>query len=326
MPATLPFDPSLSEADHDLAALADRVSDSGECAISFCCYGLPGTGKSAYARYIAQRMGLDVIEKRASDLFSMWVGQSEKRIAQAFQEAADRRAMLILDEAHHAAPSSATRYAIDSQFTRAVRRLSSKFEHRLFLSATPHNGHSNSFSSLLEILDPQRFTRGVPVRAGDLDPVMVRRLKSDLKYFGETFPERVVEPIRIAGLPEDSPDLVLPRLLGAYGETLRARAAALPPKQAGLTRLAFVGLQQRLLSSPAAFAHTLAVHLRGLDRVAAASDAAALAFIKGAPEHEHDPEDEQSALALLQEEDDEASALRPCDLHAPEELREAERK
>ena len=99
MPATLPFDPSLSEADHDLAALADRVSDSGECAISFCCYGLPGTGKSAYARYIAQRMGLDVIEKRASDLFSMWVGQSEKRIAQAFQEAADRRAMLILDEA-----------------------------------------------------------------------------------------------------------------------------------------------------------------------------------------------------------------------------------
>lgn len=218
------------------------------------------------------------------------------------------KAMLILDEAHHAAPSSATRYAIDSQFTRAVRRLSSKFEHRLFLSATPHNGHSNSFSSLLEILDPQRFTRGVPVRAGDLDPVMVRRLKSDLKYFGETFPERVVEPIRIAGLPEDSPDLVLPRLLGAYGETLRARAAALPPKQAGLTRLAFVGLQQRLLSSPAAFAHTLAVHLRGLDRVAAASDAAALAFIKGAPEHEHDPEDEQSALALLQEEDDEASA------------------
>lgn len=71
--------------------------------------------------------------------------------------------LLILDEAHHAAPSSGQKYAIDSQITRAVRDLAPRFEHRLFLSATPHNGHSNSFSALLEILDPQRFCRGVPV-------------------------------------------------------------------------------------------------------------------------------------------------------------------
>jgi superfamily II DNA or RNA helicase len=93
------------------------------------------------------------------------------------------RALLILDEAHHAAPASGVRYAVDSQFTRAVRGLADRFEHRLFLSATPHNGHSNSFSSLLEILDPQRFTRGVPVRPRELDAVMVRRLKSDLRHF-----------------------------------------------------------------------------------------------------------------------------------------------
>ena len=37
--------------------------------------------------------------------------------------------------------------------------------------------------SLLEILDPQRFTRGVPVRPGELDAVMVRRLKSDLRHW-----------------------------------------------------------------------------------------------------------------------------------------------
>ena len=75
------------------------------------------------------------------------------------------RALLILDEAHHAAPASGSRYAVDSQFTRAIRGLAERFEHRLFLSATPHNGHSNSFSALLEILDPQRFTSGVPVQA-----------------------------------------------------------------------------------------------------------------------------------------------------------------
>jgi hypothetical protein len=89
------------------------------------------------------------------------------------------------------------------------RGLASRFEHRLFLSATPHNGHSNSFSSLLEILDPQRLTRGVSVRPGELDTVMVRRLKSDLRHFGEKFPERVVEPILLDGLWDDSPELVL---------------------------------------------------------------------------------------------------------------------
>src|SRR3954453_5392468 len=120
---------------------------------------------------------------------------------------------MILDEAHHAAPASGSRYAIDSQFTRAVRDLANRFEHRLFLSAPPHNGHSNSFSSLLEILDPQRFTRGVPVRPRDLDPVMVRRLKADLRHFGEQFPERVVERIALTGLPEDTPELVLATLL-----------------------------------------------------------------------------------------------------------------
>ena len=61
-------------------------------------------------------------------------------------------------------PASGGRYGIETKFTRAVRDLAGRFEHRLFLSATPHNGHSNSFSTLLELLDPYRFTRGVKVR------------------------------------------------------------------------------------------------------------------------------------------------------------------
>ena len=72
--------------------------------------------------------------------------------------------LLILDEAHHAAPASGGRYGIETKITSAVRDLCARFEHRLFLSATPHNGHSNSFSTLLELLDPYRFTRGVKVR------------------------------------------------------------------------------------------------------------------------------------------------------------------
>jgi hypothetical protein len=58
--------------------------------------------------------------------------------------------LLILDEAHHAAPANGAKYAIDSKITKAVRDIASRFEHRLFLPATPHNGHSNSSSALLE--------------------------------------------------------------------------------------------------------------------------------------------------------------------------------
>src|SRR6266436_822237 len=148
------------------------------------------------------------------------------------------RALFILDEAHHAAPSAGFRYAVSSQLTKAVRELAERFEHRLFLTATPHNGHSNSFSALLEMLDPQRFTRGVEVKPRDLEPVMVRRLKSDLRRLGEAFPNRVIEPIRLAGLPEDAPELELARQLAAYGELRKKRMAKLPSSKAALAKLA----------------------------------------------------------------------------------------
>lgn len=199
------------------------------------------------------------------------------------------RSLLILDEAHHAAPAGGGRYAIESQFTRALRDLSDRFEHRLFLSATPHNGHPNSFATLLELLDPQRFTRGVPVRPADLEPVMVRRLKSDLRALGEAFPRRVIEPVVLDDLPADAPELVLAAMLADYRALREARIAALPGAQAARARLGFVGLQQRLLSSIPAFARTLRVHLDGLDRAVAAVEA---------PER---AEDEAAALDRLAE-------------------------
>ena len=148
--------------------------------------------------------------------------------------------------------------------TRSVDDLARRFEHRLFLTATPHNGHSNSFSALLEMLDPQRFTRGVEVRPRDLEPVMVRRLKADLRRLGEAFPERKVVPIAIAGLPKEAPELDLWRRLAGYGELRSLRISALPSHQSALAKLAFVGLQQRLLSSIPAFLRTLKSHRKTL--------------------------------------------------------------
>lgn len=167
------------------------------------------------------------------------------------------RSMFILDEAHHAAPSAGAAWATESQMTRAVRDIAGRFEHRLFLSATPHNGHSNSFATLLEILDPQRFHRGIDVEPKELEPVMVRRLKEDLRRLGQPFAERIVEPIRIDNLQPDAPELRLAAMLDAY------RGASVGGTRA---RFLFANLQQRLFSSIAAFDRTLATHRKTLLR------------------------------------------------------------
>ena len=175
--------------------------------------------------------------------------------------------LLILDEAHHAAPSSGGRYGIETKFTRAARDLCARFEHRLFLSATPHNGHSNSFSTLLELLDPYRFTRGVKVRGKrDLEDVMVRRLKDDIREIQGGFPKRKVKRLAIDGLPPDAPELQLSRLLDEYRSAREQRHAKASSKAKAAAGLLVVGLQQRLLSSIEAFARSLKVHGATVER------------------------------------------------------------
>jgi SpoVK/Ycf46/Vps4 family AAA+-type ATPase len=66
---------------------------------TFCFYGAAGTGKSELARYMADQIGKPLIIKRASDILSKWVGESEKNIAAMFTEAREQDAVLVLDEA-----------------------------------------------------------------------------------------------------------------------------------------------------------------------------------------------------------------------------------
>ena len=178
--------------------------------------------------------------------------------------------MLILDEAHNAAPASGSRYAIDSQLTKTMRELAPRFEHKLFLSATPHNGHSNSFTALLEILDPQRFCRGVfepEKHQKALETVMVRRLKQDLRDTGDRdFPQRKIIPIAIEGLPVDAPELVLAQLLQQYRTCREQRLKDAPKSTQNTAKLVITSLQKRLLSSIEAFARTLKVHRASIER------------------------------------------------------------
>ena len=96
---TVRFAPELIEADIDVEELASRLQGRAERRFSLCLQGPPGSGKSAYVRFLADRLELDVLQKRASDLVDMWVGSTERNIAAAFAQARDENAFLVFDEA-----------------------------------------------------------------------------------------------------------------------------------------------------------------------------------------------------------------------------------
>jgi transitional endoplasmic reticulum ATPase len=65
----------------------------------FCFYGAPGTGKTAFAKHLAEQLSLPLLIKRASDILDMYVGVSEKNMAAMFREAQQEDAILLFDEA-----------------------------------------------------------------------------------------------------------------------------------------------------------------------------------------------------------------------------------
>jgi hypothetical protein len=166
-----------------------------------------------------------------SSLLRVWLEEGK-----GDEDQAPLQSLLILDEAHNAAPASnSLRYAIDSGLTRSLRA---------------------------------RFVRGVPFDPKDLDTVLVRRLKDDLPRIGEEFPERIVEPLAIPRgiLPPDTPELKLSRLLQNYRKQREERLIreGAGKRELNAERLVITNLQKRLLSSIEAFARTLKVHQRSL--------------------------------------------------------------
>lgn len=165
--------------------------------------------------------------------------------------------VLIVDEAHHVAPASPSAvaggrgYAVDTQRTVAVRQLADKCEHRLFLSATPHNGHPESFTALMEMIDPRRFSRGAILDSKALRDVTVRRLKKDLP--GKGFKDRRVQALPF--VPEAGEQEMF-RLL----DDIVTRSAKLNGTKPGGDIVTML-LKKRFLSSPFAFGMTLSHYL-----------------------------------------------------------------
>jgi superfamily II DNA or RNA helicase len=228
--------------------------------------------------------------------------------------------LLILDEAHHAAPASGAKYAIDSKITRAIRDFAPRFEHRLFLSATPHNGHSNSFSALLELLDDRRFMRGVPALKTNLDAVMVRRLKEDVRVIAGGFPKREVVQVDLDGLSPDAPELKLAELLDQYDSVRRRRFEGASKREQTQGALILSTLQQRLFSSVEAFHRTLNAHRRAMEKIwAGGGSGARISRTGDAASYTagYDGDDERSQMDSEQQEAEAAARVEEATLATP---------
>jgi len=86
----------------DLKAFNEYIKNSGDreaAGMSLLFHGVTGSGKSHLARYIAHHLDREIVVKRASDLLSKWVGETEHNIREAFEEAEAKEAILVFDEA-----------------------------------------------------------------------------------------------------------------------------------------------------------------------------------------------------------------------------------
>ena len=90
------YNPAFINTTMDLNELASGIKENGNARL--CLYGAPGTGKSAFGKYIAEVLDKPFLLKKGSDLISKWVGGTEKNIANAFREAREENAVLVFDE------------------------------------------------------------------------------------------------------------------------------------------------------------------------------------------------------------------------------------
>ncbi|MBU0550836.1 DISARM system SNF2-like helicase DrmD [Myxococcota bacterium] len=192
--------------------------------------------------------------------------------------------LLIVDEAHNLAPAS---FGVDSELSKMLQRVSPWFEHRVFLTATPHNGHTRSFSGLLETLDPVRFTRKSEFNDEDrrrVEETVIRRLKSEInkRYTdrGEPprFSERHVEALDMLRFGKHERALL--KSLDAFRSALRRALSKAEHQERAAARFTVEVLQKRLLSGPWAFGQSWLALMEGLDAQADQANARGVARVR----------------------------------------------
>jgi superfamily II DNA or RNA helicase len=181
--------------------------------------------------------------------------------------------LLIVDECHNLMPSA---FGEDSDLCRMLRIIASRFEHRLFLSATPHNGHTRCFTGLLEILDPVRFSQTSelkPAERGRVQQIVLRRLKREIN--ARTTPPRFCNrlppaPVVLNLSPQE---IALSEAFDTFRKAIRRLIASGEGRRRRAGTFAVEILGKRLLSCTTAFAESWRRCKEGLAESGVASDA-----------------------------------------------------
>jgi superfamily II DNA or RNA helicase len=205
--------------------------------------------------------------------------------------------LLIVDEAHNLAPAPLGK---ESELSRLLGQLAPYFEHKLFLSATPHNGHTRSFSGLLERLDPVRFTRTSEMSDSErkrVRDVNVRRLKSEINALSDPprFCERFPKEVPLALSREE---LALSSAFAEFRAGVRRLTAPSGGRKLRAGRFAVELLGKRLLSCPFTFADSWSRIRAGLKAKEAATEGELFAAEQAVREETDDDREAESRQAL----------------------------
>ena len=207
--------------------------------------------------------------------------------------------LLVVDEAHNLMPSS---FGNDSDLAEMLRAITPYFEHKLFLTATPHNGHTRCFTGLLEQLDPVRFTQKSDHTEPEkkrIEDVVVRRLKSEInalddklgrpRRFSDRFPEGLQ-------LHFTAKERAVSEAFAAFRAGVKKATAKAKETDRVAGKFAVEVLGKRLLSCPHTFAESWYRFQQGLAEAEAAS-AAEVSAARRSTEEEIDDDREREGRA-----------------------------
>ena len=166
----------------DLGSLADSLIHRREGRI--CLYGPPGTGKTSFAHFLSQKLEIPLLIKRASDLLSPYLGETEQKMAEAFDEATREGSILLIDEVDSFLRDR--RYATRSWEATQVNEFLTQMESfaGIFIAST----------NLVDNLDEAAARRfDFKVHFDYLRPEQVADLfQEQIEHFGLTLPEQTV--------------------------------------------------------------------------------------------------------------------------------------
>lgn len=170
--------------------------------------------------------------------------------------------LVIVDEAHLAAKPH---LSISMDRYDFVRDLSTRTKHLLFLTATPHNGYTDSYASLLSMLDGHLVSGSPnePLINRDLakENICQRRRKDVENWFKEhseeenPFPQRNQEEVLIDLTNQEENQVI--QALGNYGSKILDSAEGGSHRIQITAKWTVMHLHKRGLSSPASIRQSL---------------------------------------------------------------------